>query len=391
MKKIHKYLLVVFALFLAVASGFFFFLKRLPRTESKILVESAKEGVKKINEIRNLPAFLDSKDKTDKILVFEPNGCHQECIPGFAKYFIDLGYSVDVLLMEGTEDCFSIFSPMENVQIYTFNNQEELYKNSEILKNKFRDYYRLFLNTTFRMRDLEKKLCLYDLDNGIYVTHRYYHYKNDFAEKMKKCAVMLGEHLGGSYVNPHYFGDTHNHNKSYKTRFIVIGNMDSSLRNYDLLMKSVRKLKKADLNFTVTVVGRLSDESMIPKDVRSYFDFKGRVPYKELFNLVEDSDYILMLLDSSSPGHKKYKRDIVSGNIQLSYGFKKPVLIAEEFANVYRFNTANSLVYSKNDLAKAMIRAIKMSSSEYSNVRDNLGVTAKGIYEKSLSNLRKLL
>lgn len=390
MKNVRKSPFLVLV-FLTVALGAFFVFRHSSCTQVEMSEADAKVFVKRPAEVKNLSDFLDSKGETNRIVIFEPNEFHQECVPGFVKYFIDLDYSVDVLLMKGTEDCFSLFSPMERVQVYAFNNQNELYKNSEAVKSKFRKYKRFFLNTTSMASDLERKLCLYDLDNGIYVAHKYHHYKNDFSEKMKKRAVMLGERLGGSYVNPHYFGNVRDNSKGVKTRFIVIGNMNSSLRNYDLLMKSVRKLMKMGLDFTVTVIGRFTNEGMIPKDVRSCFDFKGRVSYKEMFDLVENSDYILMLLDNSSPGHESYKNETVSGNIQLSYGFKKPVLIAEEFANVYRFNTANSLVYSKNDLAEAMIRAIKMSSSEYSNVRNNLGVTAKGIYEKSLDNLRKLL
>ena len=190
-------------------------------------VEGTKTSIQQISEVKNFSAFLGSKSEAGKVLIFEPNECHQECIPGFAKYFIDLGYKVDVLLMRGREDCFAIFSPMDKVQIYTFDNQEELCENSETLKNKFGGYHRLFLNTTFRMPDLEKRLCLYDLDNGIYVTHRYYHYKNDFSEKMKKRGVMIGEHLGGSYVNPHYFGNLKDHSKNSKTKFIVIGRIGS--------------------------------------------------------------------------------------------------------------------------------------------------------------------
>ncbi len=354
-------------------------------------VEGTKTSIQQISEVKNFSAFLDSKSEAGKVLIFEPNECHQECIPGFAKYFIDLGYKVDVLLMRGREDCFAIFSPMDKVQIYTFDNQEELCENSETLKNKFGGYHRLFLNTTFRMPDLEERLCLYDLDNGIYVTHRYYHYKNDFSEKMKKRGVMIGEHLGGSYVNPHYFGSLKDHSKNSKTKFIVIGRMDPNLRNYDLLMNSARRLMKSGLDFTITVIGWSANEDMIPKDIRPCFDFKGRVSYKEMYSLVEKSDYILMLLDDNCIGHKQYKEDIVSGNVQLSYGFKKPVLIAEEFAELYKFNKKNSLVYSDNDLFGAMVTALKMTPNEYSGMQKELENTVKEVYEKSLKNLKKLV
>ena len=167
--------------------------------------------------------------------------------------------------------------------------------------------------------------------------------------------------------------------------------MDPSLRNYDLLMNSARRLMKSGLDFTVTVIGWSANEDMIPKDIRPCFDFKGRVSYKEMYSLVEKSDYILMLLDDNCIGHKQYKEDIVSGNVQLSYGFKKPVLIAEEFAELYKFNKKNSLVYSDNDLFSSMVTALKMTPNEYSGMQKELENTVKEVYEKSLKNLKKLV
>ena len=32
------------------------------------------------------------------VLLIEPNGCHGEVLPGMAKYFMDLGYKVSVVL-----------------------------------------------------------------------------------------------------------------------------------------------------------------------------------------------------------------------------------------------------------------------------------------------------
>ena len=34
----------------------------------------------------------------EKVIIFEPNAYHYEILPGFAKYFLDLGYEVDLLV-----------------------------------------------------------------------------------------------------------------------------------------------------------------------------------------------------------------------------------------------------------------------------------------------------
>ena len=54
-------------------------------------------NIKYIN-ISTLYEFMNITKFKNKILFFEPNYHHHECIPGFTKYFIDLGYDVDILL-----------------------------------------------------------------------------------------------------------------------------------------------------------------------------------------------------------------------------------------------------------------------------------------------------
>ena len=48
-----------------------------------------------------------------KILLFEPlTNAHKELQPSFIKYFIDLGYDVDILIIENTVKYFDVFSRM---------------------------------------------------------------------------------------------------------------------------------------------------------------------------------------------------------------------------------------------------------------------------------------
>ena len=55
------------------------------------------------------------------ILIFEPNANHFECTPGFTKYFIDLGYNVDILMHKFGIDTFNLFDGTENYQKIFFN------------------------------------------------------------------------------------------------------------------------------------------------------------------------------------------------------------------------------------------------------------------------------
>ena len=47
---------------------------------------------------RSVSDLLNNNIKNNTVLIFEPAFYHQECTPGFAKYFLDLGYNVDAIL-----------------------------------------------------------------------------------------------------------------------------------------------------------------------------------------------------------------------------------------------------------------------------------------------------
>lgn len=49
-------------------------------------------------KINNLSNILYYHIKKNTILIFENNNHHYECTPGYSKYFIDLGYNVDIIM-----------------------------------------------------------------------------------------------------------------------------------------------------------------------------------------------------------------------------------------------------------------------------------------------------
>ena len=74
----------------------------------------------KIKE-RSFFDFFNTTIKNNTILIFEPNKYHQECIPGFSKYFLDLGYNIDILVHKSGNDCFILFPETKNIRLRTFN------------------------------------------------------------------------------------------------------------------------------------------------------------------------------------------------------------------------------------------------------------------------------
>lgn len=103
-----------------------------------------KKFLRRIKDLRNINKFLTSKVRKKSVLIVEPNAFHGEILPGFVKYFQDLGYNVDLLLRhENVED--SSLINIKNYKVYSLN----AIKIKEALKfSKINDYEFLFISTT---------------------------------------------------------------------------------------------------------------------------------------------------------------------------------------------------------------------------------------------------
>ena len=72
--------------------------------------------IKTINEIEvfNIQQFFTTKIRTNSILLFEKNYFHYECTPGFVKYFLDLGFNVDIIMTEIGNETFIFLKKRKN-------------------------------------------------------------------------------------------------------------------------------------------------------------------------------------------------------------------------------------------------------------------------------------
>jgi hypothetical protein len=107
---------------------------------------------------------------------------------------------------------------------------------------------------------------------------------------------------------------------------------------------------------------------------------------------MRNTDFFLTLLDPDNPDHDRYITHGTSGSFQLIYGFSKPCLIVEKFAEVYGFTLDNAIIYKDNKyLGLAMQKAIDMSGDEYEDIRKNLIKMSNDIYNMSFENLKNVL
>ena len=76
--------------------------------------------------------------------------------------------------------------------------------------------------------------------------------------------------------------------------------------------------------------------------------------------------------------------------MQLSYGFIKPVIINQEFANFYNLNQNNSLLYNNFNLFDILRKAILINNENYKKLQQNLYSLEKKIYLTSFANIKKV-
>ena len=164
-------------------------------------------------------------------------------------------------------------------------------------------------------------------------------------------------------------------------------------RNYTELIDSVSRLKKENFKFKIIITGRANyfNSSLIPKDILDNFQFKIKVIYSELYQIVERADFIIITLDPQNKFHNPFRISRVTGSIQLSYGFLKPCLINKKFASFYNLNDKNSIIFNSYDLYSSMKRAILLDGQEYRKLQNNLNITVNKIQNISIHNIKKVV
>ena len=342
----------------------------------------------------NVSKFIKPKIKDNTFLLWEP--ClysHGEVIPGYTKYLLDLGYEVSVLM---TPDRIKegVFSRISNEKIFLNNmTQEEIWRYFSL--NGLKKAKGLIITTARNACD----------DNSNYADKLNMFNKNDkilFVEHEVAPAVDNGfwnddiitlapidyKDSKSVVVNPNYFGEIKTHKKNKTVNFIVIGALESQRKNFDMLFSAVKSIN--DKDFKVTIIGN-GDYSFIPSEIAHHFEIKGRLDFKNMYDCIEKSDYILSLLDKDNKAHYRYITTGTSGTYKLSYGFLKPLIIEETFCKNRFLNNKNSIIYSNNKLVLGLTKAIEASNADYDRMVYKLRDTTFCIRKASRNNLKNII
>ncbi len=336
--------------------------------------------------------------KENTFIVWEPcSKSHSEVVPGYAKYLLDLGYNVTVLV-EPERYKEGLFSKFEH-------------KNLTLDKLKRHDILKYFKNSDLSevqglMITTIGKLC-----DDINFNQVYSHFKKNVdknkiymveheaapavdAGKWREDLIILRKlnykNKQAVVVNPHYFGNVKITEKNKDiTNFVTVGAITKGKKNTSTIINAALELKnKGYDNFKVTVIGKGSLNN-IPKAVRKNIDIKGRLPFSKMYEELEKADFMLTAYGEEQI---RYNTSGTSGNFQLVFGFLKPCLITENFSPINDFNDTNAIIYDNDDkYADAMEKCINMNNEEYKILQNNLKNLQENLYQTSLNNLSNLI
>lgn len=342
--------------------------------------------------------FIHHNIKNKSVLLVELNSYHGECLPGMAKYFLDLGYNVDVLLNK-SEAKLSPFSKYFRNKISLFSASPKIIK-LIVCSDIVEKYDFLYINTdNCNKQNISTYLehIKYPAGKIITMHHDIKHYGVVDFNASNSESVFLADfsQLTGKKhkcINSHFYKEIKKHTKNNITKFIAVGNIEAHRKNHQSLINAVLQLASEGItDFKITIISRKGNLNL-PSDIKKFFTFKENLSYPKMYNELENADFILTLFDTENPEHEKYITTKASGSYQLSYGFNIPVLIPHKFQTAINgFNNLNSIGYkNNNDLVNAMKLCINMKENNYKDYKTNLAKLEKEIYNSSLNNLKEI-
>ena len=354
------------------------------------LIFNNNKNIVPINEYK-LEDLFNFTIKKKSIIIIETNSFHYECTPGYSKFFIDLGFNVDIIMNKVGKDSFCLFEHKEKIRFFIYKKKKQIIFFAKSLIQYIKNYSLIIVQSVFPFNiNIINKLRLFRNNKAIYVLHhtKYYKILKNINMINQNRIWTLGHFSIGLQVNPHFFGNIKIKDKNKITRFFIFSSSD---RNYNYIISAAEKIKYENLEFKIYVAGyrKYLSSNDINETIKDNFIFNYRVNYSTLYKLVDICDYIIINLDPDI--NKVYKDKKSTGAVQLSYGFKKPPLINNYFKDAYNMSKENSFLFEKENFYNVMKNAILLNNMNYKIMQKNLIQLTKKVYDYSLLNVKKTL
>lgn len=343
------------------------------------------------------------------ILLAEPNAFHGECLPGYVKYFRELGYNVVILCRYANykEDPFCWFAEKPTRYCLTIWGMRKYLRSRKIKEyeyvlltsaRSYMDEYRYYWRYPDFLKMLpegKRGIGLIEHEFGAESYGEFWNKQSADSKYLKELFEHTFVLTGFSYknreipmLNPHYFGDIKPKQKlsEGKRIFVTVGKISDGSRNYPQLFEALLKLPE-EFDYEIRVIGSGTLDN-VPEKLRSKFKILGRLNFEDMYRNLEEADFFLPLLDPEK--QSAYLKYCTTGSKQLILGFHLVSLMQKDFAEHYGFSEKNTILYG-NDLSTAIMQALTMTNEEYLQMKMNLEKVCKAVDAVSLQNLKERL
>ena len=338
--------------------------------------------------------ILNQSVVENSVLIIETQACHGECIPSVVNYFKELGYHIDIWLSD-KEFKLTPVLPEPGLRIFQVSN-EILYSLASLPLVKRYDY--IFLNTEWdydNQTSVDRSYLVNIIDKRkiLYLCHRpelSYNYlpNNSLKFTLGKISGYTSEVLSCCF-----FRKIFKHHLNDQIKFVVVGNIERKRKDFDLLIEAVNYVSfhYPSIRFEINVIARVG-EFKIPDNLNKYIKFLGCLSYQDMYEKIQNSDFLLPLFNSDIPEHSRYLNFGVSGSVNLSLGFNKPMIIERTFAEHFGFDDNSSIIYSfHTGFTNAFISSLNINTIEYDHMCLSLSKLRDKLISDSLYSLKRNL
>lgn len=361
------------------------------------------------------------------VIIVEPHPYHYEVIAGIVKYFIDMEYNIDILVRKNFEER-DVLCKLENpskIKITKYNNEDEL--KQKLLDESIEQFDFVFFSSLEYFHDGKKERILDFLGQipktkfgflGIY--HNLDMISDNELEYLREGRIFtLSEFnykgIDTKVLSAHLFGNIKENRHINDVKQIVLIGLSNRRMLIENAVEQLMKNNEYE-SLNIVVVGQLKWQKDLVKrcisnciyyickasklrtpyelcTIRSWKAVKlvGKMSFKNMFELIENSDFIGIILDPNDYQSKPFLRLKTSGSKQLAFGFNKPVLINNRFAEAYGFNDNNGVCYFDSDIDVALNKIKNMSDETYQKLVKNIKKDSDRLYTKSLKNLKSVI
>jgi hypothetical protein len=359
-------------------------------------------------------AFYESSENIAdmKCAIIEYNGFHDLTFPTLVYILRQLGISyIDIFTTQKNIDR-KIWDVTDTPVSHVICCDGHAFRVRETLQ-RYRKYDFVVMNTVDEHKDylLPRMSSISRPTLAIFHTTSRYRQDPDyvayFAKKHRQM-VVLGKHVAESLsdvIQAHwilhcYQGEQHFQQKNPRTTFCVQGLIEYFRRNYHSLIEAVAQLRDEGMtNFIVRLIGgsaQTQDHKAFTREIRhrkltSFFEFTdGDVPYSQYFSTIGTSDFLLPLLDMTTPEYRLYATQKVTSSLAISLGLSIIPVLHQEFAKAYQID-GPSIVYENGALASAMCQAMMMDVNEKHQREVQLDGIQERLLQQSVKNMKHAL